>query len=199
MDVADILRKYGLDAPPTHDEFIRQLHALPTYDRNWLYSPVPPPRTLLQGDVIGPVRYPATSEDNEICILEGNVMLISNTCDLVPRQSSFSLIAPVTEMAIYTRPEGETDESWLNHLNSVRKFEVDSYYYLPSWAANEDSFADFSRMMHLPSTYLEGVFAAEANRRAVSLSTKGHLLLLSKLAYFLVRLESQEIVRRTEN
>lgn len=197
MDAQEILRKYGLDPPPTHGEFLRQLRRLPTYDRNWLYSPAPP-QELLQGDVVGPVEYVLVSEDNERAVLAGDVMLISNTCDAIPQQSTFALIAPVTEVEIYTKPEGQNDEAWLNHLTALRKFEIDSYYYLPSWARRSDSFVDFSRITHVPSAILRAVFVADPLRRSISLSSKGHLLLLAKLAYFFVRLETREIHRQTE-
>jgi hypothetical protein len=198
MDAQDILKKYGLDPPLAHGEFLRQLRKLPTYDRNWLYSPAPPQGLLVQGDVVGPVNYTLTSEDNEIGVLEGDVMLISNSCDMVPNQSPFALIAPVTEMTIYTKPEASEDDEWSNHLTALRKFEIDSYYYLPSWFGRTDSFADFSRITHLPSAYLQASFVGRALQRSASLSSKGHLLLLSKLAYFLLRLETKEVERQTE-
>jgi len=197
MDAQEIVRKYGLDPPPKHDEFLRQLRSLPGYPHNWLYSPAPP-RDLLQGDIVGPIDYVLTSEDNERGILAGDVMLISNTCDAVPQQSRFALIAPVTELEIYTKPEGQDDEAWLNHLMALRKFEIDSYYYLPSWFGRPDAFADFSRITHLPSSHLQTSFAANEVHRSASLSSKGHLLLLAKLAYFLVRLEAGEVQRQTE-
>jgi hypothetical protein len=198
MDAREILQKYGLDPPLVHEDFLRQIQRLPLYDRNWLYSPAPPPNELWQGDVVGPVSYVLTSEDNERGLFEGNVMLVSNTCDMVPAQSPFALVAPVFDVAIYTRPPDQAEETWANHLLSLRKFEISPFYYLPSWTEHPDSFADFSRMTHLPVAHLVDSFAADTLRRRASLSSKGHLLLLAKLAYFFVRLETDEVFRQTE-
>jgi hypothetical protein len=198
MDAAGILKKYGLDAPPAHEEFLRQLRRLPTYDRNWLFSPAPPVNALVQGDVIGPVTYVLTTESNEHALVEGDVMIVSNSCDAVPAQSPFAVVAPVMELETYAGSTSAEDPNWTNHLVALRKFEIDSFYYLPGWIQLPESFADFSRLTHLPSSYLKDSFDSDAVRRRASLSSKGHLLLLAKLAYFFVRLESEEIRRETE-
>ena len=102
-------------------------------------------------------------------------------------------------MVDYTKPEDEEEAAWNNRVVSLKRFEIDPYYYLPSWTEHRESFADFSRITHLASSYLSDLFTADKRRRSISLSSKGHLLLLSKLAYFFVRLESVEIARVTEH
>ena len=198
MDAQELLHKYGLDAPPAHEEFIRQLRNLPLDAPKWLYSAARPSE-LVQGDVVGPVHYVAVSEENQRAVIEGDVMVVSNTCDMVPDQSPFALVAPVIELELYTTPETTPEDSWMNHLRALRKFEVGPYYYLPSWEGFDESFADFSRITHLPSKYLVGLIENGQSARKISLSQKGHLLLLSKLAYFFVRLETDQITRQSGN
>ncbi len=196
MNAEEILEKYGLGTQPTFRAFIEQVRSLPENASKWLYSPSLQ-RVILQGDVLGPVQYVATSEENERALVESEVMLVSNTCDLVPTQQPFSLVAPVIELEAYAKLGTPTDESWNNHLRALRKSEMKAYYYLPSWAHLPESFADFSRITHLPSKYLVELFEKRKSVRKVSLSSKGYLLLLSKLTYFLARLETNEINRQS--
>lgn len=196
MNAEEILDKYGLGAQPAHDEFIQQLRNLPKGAAKWLYSPAPP-NVIVQGDVLGPVQYVAISEGNERALVESEVMLVSNTCDLVPTQQPFSLVAPVIELEAYTGTETTRGEPWISRLHALRKFEINPFYYLPGWIRFRESFADFSRITHLPSSYLVELFRRGTSVRKVSLSSKGYLLLLSKLTYFLARLETDEISRQS--
>jgi hypothetical protein len=195
MGVEEVLKAYALDPPQAFEKFVQQLRKLPRHASKWVYAARPPER-LVQGDVLGPVEYVAVSEENQHAIVASDVMLVSNTCDLVPEQRDFALVAPVIELDIYTPPDTASDDSWNEHVGAVRRFEVIPYYYLPAVGGGlQESFADFTRITNLPTGYLSDSFSNRVVTRKSSLSLKGHLLLLAKLAHFLVRSEAAEIER----
>ena len=197
MDAEELLRRFGLHPPQAFERFVRQIRQLPKFPSKWLYA-AEPPEILVQGDVLGPIEYVAVSEENRHGIVTSDVMLVSNTCDLVPGQSDFALAAPVIELEFYTRPSDSTAESWDQHLAAVRRFEVIPYYYLPNSDGLEESFVDLTRIVHLPTPYLADSYRSHQVARKASLTLKGHLLFLAKLAHFLVRLEAREAGRSTE-
>ena len=197
MDAEELLRRFGLHPPQAFERFVRQIRQLPKFPSKWLYA-AEPPEILVQGDVLGPIEYVAVSEENRHGIVTSDVMLVSNTCDLVPGQSEFALAAPVIELDIYTKPSDSTSTSWEQHLAAVRRYEVIPYYYLPHSDGLEEAFVDFTRIVHLPTAYLAGRYKNQHLKRKASLSLKGHLLFLAKLTHFLVRLEAREAGRHSE-
>jgi len=194
MKAEEILRKYGLGTQLSHQEFLQQLHRLPLFREKWLYW-TSTTKHLLQGDIVGPIQLVLSSKNNRHGLLEVNAIVVSNTCNLVPIQEDFALLAPVVTISEHIRPRKKPEDVWKQHLLAIRKFEIIPYCYLPKIEGLEESFADFSRITHIPTISLSNMLSDGKVSRIASLSRKGHLLFLSKLTYFLARLESKEVSR----
>jgi hypothetical protein len=122
-------------------------------------------------------------------------MIVSNTCDLVIGQDEYAVIVPIVSFAEHLQANPMAEGAVRDFHRSLRQNIIARYFYLSAVGRLPESFADFSRptAIELPALYER--LAGTALTDHLSLSLKGHLLLLMKLAYHIARQETPEVNR----
>ena len=144
---------------------------------------------LVQGDIISEIVFLNILENGKAIKKQKKGMIISNSCD-IENDDSF-LVAPVydfEEMALIHNG----NEGYLNDLKSNHIFEM---FYLPQFKKHKGFVADFSETTSFDSNYINSNFKENKLDRISSLSLNGWYFLMNKLALYLFRPESTEVIR----
>jgi len=165
MTAEEILGRY---LPPSeHQDFVQQIRALPEGVEKWLYA-ASYANGIWQGDVLSEMELTVVEVDR-IEVYDTKVIVVSNTCDLVPGQDDYGIVAPVFELSTWVDilpPEGRE-----TRVRLMRCYRINRYFYLPAKGTLPESYVDLSRLC---SVSLD-VIRARA-QPIVSLSLKGFLL-----------------------
>jgi hypothetical protein len=145
--------------------------------------------SLVQGDIISEIIFLNIIENGKTMKKNLNGMIISNSCDI--EHDDNILIAPVYSFEeVATIYKG--NDSFLNDLRRNNIFEK---FYLPEFKEYKGFIADFSEVSSFSAKYLNDSFRNRKINRIASLSQIGWYFLMNKLALYLFRPESEDIIR----
>jgi len=122
-------------------------------------------------------------------------VVISNTCDIDlanPRlYESRILYSPIISLKDYERillEENHSTEKVQAHLESIKKQEITSVFYLPELPSQmEESIIFFDRILNMSNHEIDRTKLS--SERKFTLSTFGHYLFLLKLSFHLSRVQ----------
>jgi len=182
----------------TQRQFAAEVRALSTHGEKWLYRPGQPAQ-LWQGDVLPDLPFLSVGSNEEVSVAVSWGLIISNTCDLVIGQDEYAVIVPIISFAEHLQANPMAEKTLTSFHQSLRENIVSRYFYLPASGRLPESFADFSRPTAIELPVLYERLAATALTDHLSLSLKGHLLLLMKLAYHVARPETPDVTRAADS
>ena len=83
--------------PYTVEQVKSELLALNSEQRKMLINPN---NELMQGDILGKIKYPIVDESGQVQCVESDVIVLSNTCDC--QRDEDILLAPIVVLDSYT-------------------------------------------------------------------------------------------------
>lgn len=142
-----------------------------------VYLEQPTQQNILQGDIFKNIEFITYNVDGKPIKLKGDIMVISNTCDISRNENI--LFIPFIPLEKLTRKINEND---------LKKNVIYNFFYIKEI---ENKILDFDRIIHLPRKQLEKI----KENRKFSLTQYGFYMLLIKLSVYLMRIESEEVKR----
>lgn len=193
MKIFDDIKKYlptYLSQESTKNLF-QNLKDFPDNIHNRLYSSILAEEEVLQGD--GLRKMPSIKLPNPE-IIEGPVMIISNTCDISFSNHRFTspymLYCPVVKLSRYIQilEEEKIDiERIASRVEQIKKQHVTDIFYLPKGGhLPEECIAMLDEINSCDSNYLNAQLVRE--KRLFSLSDYGFYLFLFKLSIHFTRI-----------
>lgn len=159
-----------------------------------------------QGDIINKFDFYFTeTEGGEIVIrqLEDQTcLLLSNTCDMDPKEGSrkkFVSVAPVfdySEFAEAERPDSYSRAQWGEYLKAVKKNMITEILFIPGKNEINDSVVFLDRIFSCEVHQLLTMMEKERTRRLLTLSQIGHYYFLIKLTHHFARIENKKEIKR---
>jgi len=134
-------------------------------------------------------KYIAENNREEQVIVNskiGNIMLLSQTCDLQRRPKIMAApIFPVSHLKTILEEEGNTEQQINGKINSLKAVRADSqlkyYFYLPANGFMPESYVDFNLVFSIPRENID------ISNRIQSLSDRGRHWLSYKVIEFFGR------------
>lgn len=135
---------------------------------------------IIQGDVIGPLKFYSINEQGELSERESLALVLTNTCDI--ENDGQIILCPCYSEQDFFRifPHINTSELKLNRFGS--------FFYIYR-TANESFISDFSEFGNYSTDLIRKLLNDVSIKRYVTLTQIGWYFLIAKLTYHFMRPE----------
>lgn len=144
---------------------------------------------LVQGDVLTEIVFLNIFDQGKAIKKKLKGMIISNSCDIENDENI--LVAPVYDYSEDVRMQNN-DQSYIFNL---KKNIICEKFYLPEYKEYSGFVVNFSKATSFNSNYFKSNVKDNSINRVASLSLNGWYFLMNKLALYLFRPESDDVLR----